>query len=72
MPTYKDIVGHIRENEHFTAKTCWIAHVKADWGHTTKTAPNRQSPDRRVHPCPPGKRAAIEKALRHFGVSPKD
>jgi hypothetical protein len=45
-------------------KSCWIAHVLADHGFTTRISPNRHDPASRVHPCPPKKREAIETALQ--------
>ena len=64
---YQTLIGYIRETEGFTAETCWIAHVKAEHGLTRGPAPNRQGAER-VKPCPKSKRAAIERALRHFGM----
>lgn len=68
MATYQMIDSWVRRNEGFATQPCWIAHVKADYGLTRGTAPNRQDPGRRVKPCPPGKRAAIVRALRFFGM----
>lgn len=66
MATYRDIQDRVRAANGFVPKTCWIADVKNSLGLTTRRAPNRHDPDRRVHPCPIEKRAAIEEALRHF------
>lgn len=68
MATYKQITDRIRQTDGFVAQTCWIADVKASHGLTRGEAPNRIDPDRKIKPCPPTKRAAIEKALIHFGM----
>jgi hypothetical protein len=67
MAKYSEIERHVREIYGFTVKPCWIAHVKADHGLTTRQAYNRTDPTNRQHPCPPAKRAAIEDSMRHFG-----
>ena len=69
MATYREIIDHVRENDGFVAQTCWIADVKASHGLTKGPAPNRLDPKRKVKPCPPSKRAAIERALSHFGMA---
>jgi len=68
MATYREIQDHIRARERFVPQTCWIAHVMSDHGLTTRLAPNRISASERAKPCPHDKRAAIEAALRHFGM----
>lgn len=68
MATYKEIIEHVRKADGFVAQTCWIADVKAPHGLTKGQAPNRLDPKRKVKPCPPAKRAAIERALAHFGM----
>ena len=45
-----------------------IAHVKADRGLSERAASNRFNHPTRVNPCPTARRAAIEAALRHFGM----
>jgi len=70
MATYREIQDYVRQHSHFTAETCWIAHVMADNGLTTRRATNRIDPSSRVKPCPPNKRPAILAALRHFGMVP--
>ncbi len=70
MPTYKQIQRFTKERYGFKVKTCWIAHVKSDWGLTTRIAPNRQDRARRIKVCPAHQRPAIEAALQHFGVRP--
>lgn len=69
MATYRQIQDHVKAAHGFTPKTCWIAHIKAGHGLTGSNAPNRINPERREHPCPPPKRAAIEAALVHFGLT---
>ena len=66
MATYRQIIDWVRTHHGFTAQTCWIADVKASHGLTRGQAPNRIHPERKVKPCPEGKRAAIEAALVHF------
>jgi hypothetical protein len=70
MATYTQLIEHVRKTDDFVAQTCWIAHVKEKHGLTRGMAPNRQSIRTRVKPCPPEKEAAIERALRHFGMLP--
>lgn len=68
MATYREIRDHVRQRDHFVPETCWIAHVMADHGLTTRVAGNRIDPLSRAKPCPPNKRPAILAALRHFGM----
>jgi hypothetical protein len=66
MATYSEIQNYIAAKYGFLAQTCWIAHVKADNGLTTRPAPNRINPSKRAKPCPYERRKAIEEALKHF------
>jgi hypothetical protein len=66
MATYREIVEWVRTHHGFTAKTYWIADVKASHGLTRGQAPNRIDPLGKVHPCPKAKRPAIVAALAHF------
>jgi hypothetical protein len=66
VATYRQIIEWVRAQHGFSAQTCWIADVKASYGLTLTPAPNRIDPERKVKPCPPGKRPAIEAALAHF------
>ena len=66
MATYKEIQEHVRRNQGFTPKTCWIADVKELSGVSTRPVHNRGAT--RKYPCPPNKRAVIATALSHFGV----
>ena len=68
MPTYKQVQDHVRQRNGFVPKTCWIAHVLSDLGMTRGAAPNRHDVRARAHPCPPGKRPAIEDALLELGA----
>jgi hypothetical protein len=68
MATYKEIQARVKQHGGFVPKTCWIADVKSQYGLTTRQAPNRFSPVSREQPCPPERRAAIERALSHFGM----
>ena len=67
MATYREIQEQVRSKVGWLPKTCWIAHVKSDFGLPMRYAPNRVSAERLV-PCPPDKRPAIVSALRHFGM----
>jgi hypothetical protein len=66
--TYKAIQADVRDSSGRTVKTCWIAHVKALNGLPIRQAPNRQSLNSRVHPCPDWARPLIEDSLRRYGV----
>ena len=68
MATYRDIQRDVKAKSGFVPKTCWIAHVLSDHGLTRHAAPNRQDQTKRIHPCPPEKRPAIEASLRHLKV----
>ncbi|MGR6467537.1 hypothetical protein [Rhizobium sp. PAMB 3182] len=68
MATYKQVQDWIMATYGFRAKTCWIAHVKAENGKTKRVAANRINMQARKHPCPADKRIAVETALRHFEV----
>lgn len=64
MATYREAQERVRKHEGFVPQTCWIAHVLSDHGRTSGAAPNRQDPWARAKPCPPHRRAAIERSLR--------
>jgi len=68
MATYAQIEERVRKTSGFTPKTCWIAHILSEHGLTKRMAPNRADPNARAHPCPAARKAAIEDALRHFGM----
>lgn len=70
MATYAEIQEYLRRKHGRTFKPCWIAHVKAMHGLTTRRAWNRASPDKRKHPCPDWAWPLIEEAFRHFGMIP--
>jgi hypothetical protein len=67
MATYKRIQNYVKIHYFWTPKTCWIADVMSSYGLTHRKAWNRKG-EERANPCPPNKRAAIEEALRHFGM----
>jgi hypothetical protein len=69
--TYADISEYVRQRSGFVPKGCWIAHVKELRGFEVPWAWNRVGKRRQV-PCPPDKRPAIERALRHFRYAPPD
>ncbi len=69
--TYKQIQDDVKARHSRTVKTCWIAHVKELNGLPMRSAPNRQSKSRRVHPCPEDFRPMIEESMRRLGVIPQ-
>ena len=69
MGFYMQIQKLTETNAGFKPKTCWIAHLLADHGLTTRQAANRIDPKTRANPCPPSKRAAIEAAIRELRLS---
>jgi len=66
--TYEKIQQAVKNEQGFVPKTCWIAHIKDDYGLTTRRAPNRAPSGERKYPCPPEKRPMIEKTMRRLGV----
>lgn len=68
MATYKQIQEYIKQKHGYTAKTCWIAHMKEVCGLKPKISPNRHSSNSRVHPCPPAKQHDVKEAFRHFNM----
>ena len=68
MASYEEIQTWVKARHGYVPKTCWIAGIKAQHGLTTRIAPNRESRQYRVHPCPLSKKASIEAAFRHFGM----
>lgn len=60
MPTYKQI----QEAAGRYLKSCWIAHVKSDYGLTCRQAANRISARKRAQPCPESMRPIIERTFR--------
>lgn len=69
MATYKQIQEYEKDNYGYTAKTCWIAHMKEVFGLQPRMSPRRHSPHKRVHPCPEAKQQDICEAFRHDLVS---
>jgi hypothetical protein len=70
MATYKQIQEDVRARHGRVVKTCWISHVKEQNGLHMRTAPNRQSPEMRVYPCPVEVREVIEDSMRRLGMLP--
>jgi len=66
--TYKEIQRAVKKEQGFVPKTCWIAHIKYDYGLITRPAPNRAPNGERKYPCPPEKRPMIEQTMRRLGV----
>jgi hypothetical protein len=67
-PTYADIAREVQRIGGFVPKTCWIAHVKSEFGLTSRMVPNRLDVKSRKYPYPPGKRPVIVEAMRRLGV----
>ena len=68
MATDGEIQRFVQGHHGFIPKAGWIAHVKEVHGIPTLRGANRARRDRKVEPCPPEKREAIEEAFRHFGM----
>ena len=68
MSTYVEIRKFVQRHHGFVPKNGWIAHVKALRGLARRRTGKRTGGGRRVEPCPPEKREAIEEALRHFDL----
>jgi hypothetical protein len=51
VASYKEIANSVKAFDSITVKTCWIAHVMAAHGLTTRVAPNRKG-QVREEPCP--------------------
>lgn len=66
--TYQEIQKWVKQHHGFSPKSCWIAHCKELCGLPVGIAPNRQTTEERVEPCPPDKQVAIKQAFRHFGM----
>ncbi|TWT13195.1 hypothetical protein FQV28_03105 [Planomicrobium sp. CPCC 101079] len=66
MATYIEIHSFIKQEYGYTAKTCWIAHMKEVNGLKPKVSPRRISETNRVHPCPEKKQRDITAAFKHF------
>ena len=66
MATYKQIQAYIKETHGYTAKSCWIAHMKEVCGLNPRVSPNRYSVESRVHPCPQAKQNDLINAFKHF------
>jgi len=66
MSTYKQIQEFIKETYGYTAKSCWIAHMKEVCGLNPKMSSRRYSPNTRVHPCPESKQNDLKEAFKHF------
>ncbi|MCY1161813.1 hypothetical protein D9M71_18730 [compost metagenome] len=67
MATYRQIQEFIKTKHEITAQSCWIAHVKSEYGISMQS--NRQGKER-VKPCPDKHREKVEEALRYFQMIP--
>ena len=68
MATYKQIHDYIKETNGYSAKTCWIAHMKEVCGLKPRVSPNRRLVESRVHPCPKEKQNDLINAFKHFNM----
>ncbi len=64
MVTYEQIRCDVRNSTGKTMHNCWIAHVKELNGLAPKAAPNRNSLNERVEPCPDHIRPLVEASIR--------
>lgn len=71
MATYDEIREETKARFGFKPKTCWIADIKAEYGLTRGSAPNRLDQGSRKHPCPPHRRDEIATIMAELGVLPK-
>ena len=65
--TIKEIQQYVKKHFGYSAKSCWIADVKAQCGIFVKPAWNRQSLEKRTNPCPKNKIHDITEALKATG-----
>ena len=68
MATYQEIQNYVKNKYGVAVKTCWIAHMKEVCGLDVKVSNRRNDPNKRVYPCPEGKKPMIGDAFRHFGM----
>ena len=68
MATYKEIQTWVKQNYGFVPETCWTADVKSQTVSLTRKAPNHRGTER-AKPCPLEKVKAIQRELRHFGMT---
>ena len=66
MATDREIQKFVQGHHGLIPKGGWITHVKEVHGIPTVRGADRARRNRKVEPCPPEKREAIEEALRHF------
>ena len=66
IATYTQIQAYIKEHYGYTAKSCWIAHMKEECGLQPKISPRRYSKEKRVHPCPTTKQADLLETFKYF------
>ena len=65
--TYAVIRAYVYSRHGFSPRTGWIAHVKERSGLALRPTHNRRGATR-ADPCPTERWAAVEAALRHFGI----
>lgn len=68
-PTYPEIKAWVLENHDLKVSSLYISQVKRKHGLPVGESYNKPKDERTKQPqCPPEKEAAIEAALRHFGM----
>lgn len=68
MATYKQIQEFVKETYGYSAKSCWIAHMKEVCRLHPKVSARRYSQSSRVHPCPESKQNDIREVFKHFNM----
>jgi len=68
LATYKEIQNYVKETKGYSAKSCWIAHMKEVCGLSPKVSSRRYSQNERVHPCPENKQDDIKAAFKFFDM----
>jgi hypothetical protein len=58
----------VKEVNGYSAKSCWIAHMKEVCGLNPKMSARRYSKTERVHPCPEDKQNDIKEAFKYFNM----
>lgn len=71
MATYQQIQEETKARFGFTPKTCWIADIKAEFGLTRGSAPNRLNQGSRKHPCPAHRKDELTTIMDELGVLPE-
>jgi hypothetical protein len=65
MTTYREIQERVRSQAGWLPKTCWITHVKSDFGLPIRDAPTGLAPIAKFHVLP----TSVPPSLLRYGVS---